>query len=119
VVEGETVLAQAGHAGQVSLFPAVGKMLDGALLVGQEENDVHPRDAVRGSGRMGDPGFQRGNREWRGAQEIATPQVHGHPFVEKCLRHYPPGEHGTDYQAQRRSAMSLEEQFVALGVPIW
>src|SRR5829696_2282078 len=57
-------------------------MLDGALLVGQEKNDVHPldRDAVIGGGRLGEPGFERGKGEGRGAQEIATPHVHDDPF---------------------------------------
>ena len=72
--------AEAGHAGQVSLFPTRGEMLDGALLIGQEEDDVHPRDAFRGSRRLGEPGLERGNGEGRGAQEIATLQVHDHPF---------------------------------------
>jgi hypothetical protein len=83
-VEGESVPAQLGHAGEVSLFPTRGEMLDGALLIGQEEDDVHPRDTFRGSRRLGDPCPEHWNGEGRGAQEIATPpvqvQVHARLF---------------------------------------
>jgi hypothetical protein len=57
-------------------------MLDGALLIGQEEDDVHPRDGFRGGGRLGEPRLERGHGEGRRAQKIATPpvHVHGDPF---------------------------------------
>jgi hypothetical protein len=82
VVERDPVLAEASHAGQVPLFPAGGKMLDGALLVGQEQDHVHPpdRDAVFGSCGPSKPGFERGKSEGRGAEEIATPHVHDVPL---------------------------------------
>ncbi len=77
------MLAQTGDAGQVPLFPARGQMLDGALLVSEEQNDVHPldRDAVRGGGRLGEPGFERGKGKGRGAQEITASHVRERPFL--------------------------------------
>jgi len=77
-VEGETVLAEAGHARQVPLLPARRKVLAGPLLVGQEENYIHPGDALRGGGRLREPGLEGGKGEGRGAEEIAALQVHGH-----------------------------------------
>ena len=71
------MLVQAGHAGKVLPLSARGEVLNGALLVGQEEVNVHPRGAFRGAGPARTAGDECGNHEGGGAQEITA--LHDHP----------------------------------------
>ena len=72
------MLPQPRHARQIGRLPTLGEMLNGTFLIGQEEDDVHPRQIP---GRLRRPrygGFHRGNGKRRGRQKIAT--FHHYPF---------------------------------------